>query len=342
MPGCDAVTGHVAVLGDGSMGTTLAETVARGDRRATLWCRSEAVARSIRDDRRNPHHFRDLQLSPALDATHRLDEAVDGASLVIVAVGSPRFRETARTLGAQRATPPAMLSATKGIDLSTLQRMSEVLAEETASRAVGTISGPNVTPDIMARQLTAIVIASPDPAVIAAGARALETPRLKVYGNEDLAGVEIAGVLKNVIAVAMGIATGIGSGSNARSFLFTRGLAEIRRLGMALGASPDTFYGLAGIGDLFLTSTSPDSLNYRVGIELGSGKSLPEILAGMPEVPEGISSTRGCCALARRAGVGMPIAEQTRRILDGEANPASLEDALASHDDGGVDRHAVC
>jgi glycerol-3-phosphate dehydrogenase (NAD(P)+) len=323
------------------MGTTLAETVARGDRRAVLWCRSEAVARAIRDDRRHPHHFSGVTLSPSLDATADLAAAVEGASLVIVAVGSPRVRETARALARIGSRPAALLSATKGLDLTTLQRMSEVLAEETGSASVGTISGPNVTPDIMARQITAVVIASPAPATIEEGRLALATPRLKVYGNADLTGVETAGVLKNAIAIAMGLATGLGSGSNARSYLFTRGLAEIRALGLALGAAPATFYGLAGIGDLFLTSTSPDSLNYRVGIELAAGRPLADIVAGMPEVPEGINSTRGCSALARRAGVVLPVAEQTRRILDGEALPASLEDALASPDALGIDADAL-
>jgi glycerol-3-phosphate dehydrogenase (NAD(P)+) len=333
---------HAAVLGEGSMGTTLAETVARGNRACTLWCRDAAVARAIRNDRRNPNHFPTQQLSAHLTATDDLAEAVHGAALVIVAVGSPRMRETTRALRPHVSSDHVFLSATKGIELSTLKRMSDVLAEDLATNAVGTISGPNVTPDIMAGQLTAIVIASRAPEVIALGTRALETPRLKVFGNDDLTGVELAGVLKNAIAVAMGIATGLDCPSNTRSFLFTRGLAEIRQLAMALGAKPDTFYGLAGIGDLFLTSTSPDSLNYRLGIELGRNKALTDILAGMPEVPEGINSTRGCCALAEQAGVTMPLATRTRQILDGEKSPSSIEEALASPQMFGVDRDALC
>lgn len=333
--------GHVAVLGEGSMGTTLADTVARGDRPCVLWCRSQAVARAIQNEHHNPNHFPSRRLHAHVSATDRLDEAVRGASLVIVAVGSPTFRDVARALGEVVTDDQAVLSATKGIELSTLKRMSELLAEELETEAVGTISGPNVTPDIMAGQLTAIVVGARVPDVIRLSARALETPRLKVYGNEDLAGVEIAGVLKNAIAIAMGIATGLEWGANTRSFLFTRGLAEIRELGLALGAEPGTFYGLAGIGDLFLTSTSPDSLNYRVGIEIARNKSLAEILSGMAEVPEGINSTRGCCALADRAGVAMPLAGRTLQILDGAMPPSSLEDALASHQPYGVDRDAL-
>jgi glycerol-3-phosphate dehydrogenase (NAD(P)+) len=335
------VTGHVAVLGEGSMGTTLAEAVARGHRPSTLWCRDAAVARAVRDRRRNPNHFPAQELSPHLTATGELEEAVRGAALVIVAVGSPRMRETTRALKSVLKPGQVLLSATKGIELSTLKRMSEVLAEDLETSAVGTISGPNVTPDIMAGQLTAIVIASREPAVIDLGARALETPTLRVFGNDDLTGVELAGVLKNAIAVAMGIATGLDCPSNTRSFLFTRGLAEIRQLALALGGKPDTFYGLAGIGDLFLTSTSPDSLNYRLGIELGRHTPLAGILVGMPEVPEGINSTRGCCALAERAGVPMPLANCARRILDGELSPSALLDALASAQAFGVDRDAL-
>jgi glycerol-3-phosphate dehydrogenase (NAD(P)+) len=219
--------------------------------------------------------------------------------------------------------------------------MSEVLVEELRTEAVGAISGPNVTPDIMAGQLTALVVASRHADVVAAGARALTTSRIKVYGNADLVGVEAAGVFKNAIAIAMGVATGLGWPANTRSFLLTRGLAEIRQLGLALGADPATFYGLAGIGDLFLTSTSPDSLNYRVGIELGKGRSLEASVAAMPEMPEGINSTRGCCALAARAGVAVPIAARTLQIIDGQASPGLLEEALVGPDPYSVDRDAV-
>jgi glycerol-3-phosphate dehydrogenase (NAD(P)+) len=335
------MTDTVAVLGEGSMGTALAATVASRDRPCVLWCRSVEVADAIRERRRNPHHFPSHQLPPALSATADIRHAVDGASLVVVAVPSPLFRATAQTLAAVFAPPQMVLSATKGLEASSLKRMSEVLREELRTDAVGTISGPNVTPDIMAGQLTAVVVASPDRNVIAAGARALATPRLKVYGNSDLDGVETAGVLKNAVAIAMGLATGLGWPANTRSFLFTRGLAEIRRLGLALGAGPDTFYGLAGTGDLFLTSTSPDSLNYRVGIELGQGRALAAIVAGMSEMPEGINSTRGCCALADRAGLPVPIAARTLQIIDGHASPASLEEALMGPDPYGVDRDAL-
>jgi glycerol-3-phosphate dehydrogenase (NAD(P)+) len=250
-------------------------------------------------------------------------------------------RETAQALAQVFDPAQLVLSSTKGLESSSLKRMSQVLGEELHTDAVGTISGPNVTPDIMAGQLTAIVVASRDARVIAAGTRALATPRLKVYGNADLAGVETAGVLKNAIAIAMGVATGLDWPANSRSFLFTRGLAEIRQLGLALGAEPATFYGLGGIGDLFLTSTSPDSLNYRVGIELGHGRALPDILAALPEVPEGVNSTRGCCALAARAGVAVPLAARTLQIIEGQAEPASLEEALMGHDPYGVDHDAV-
>ena len=322
------------------MGTTLAATVASRGRRCVLWCRSAEVADAIRERRRNPRHFPTHELPAALSATTDIEHAAGDASLVIIAVPSPLVRDTARTLSRVFKPGQMLLSSTKGLESSSLKRMSEVLGDELRTETVGTISGPNVTPDIMAGHLTAIVVASRDAGVIRAGARALATPRLKVYGNADLVGVETAGVLKNAIAIAMGVATGLGWPANTRSFLLTRGLAEIRQLGLALGAEPATFYGLGGIGDLFLTSTSPDSLNYRVGMELGQGRALENIVAALPEVPEGINSTRGCCALADRAGVTVPIAARTLQIIEGHATPASLEEALMGPDPYGVDHDA--
>ncbi|OBG16163.1 hypothetical protein A5765_08040 [Mycolicibacterium celeriflavum] len=324
------------------MGVALAETVASGDRPCILWCRTADAAREISNRGSHPKHFANRQLSEHLVATHSLEDALSGASLAIVAVPSGEFRHTCTIL--KQAVPdlPPALSATKGVELSGLKRMSEVLAEELQTEAVGTISGPNITPDIMDGQLTAIVIASNQPDVIKLAAVALHRPRLKVYANDDLVGVEFAGVFKNAIAVAMGIASGLDWPSNSRSFVFTRGLAEINALGIALGARDDTFYGLAGIGDLFLTSTSPHSLNYRLGIELGRNNALCAIVARMPEMPEGISSLRGCCALAERLGVAMPLANTTLNILEGRTAATTLEQALVSPDAYGVDADAFC
>lgn len=333
---------NTAVLGDGSMGTTIAETIAASGRACTLWCRSEFAVQEIKNSRRHPNHFPNRQLSAGLVATHRLEEAVEGASLLILAVPSSGFREVAHDLGRVAGRDQVVLSATKGIELSTLKRMSEVVRDELQTDLIGVISGPNVTPDIMAGKMTAIVVASQVPDVVILSAQALHTKRVKVYGNEDLVGVEIAGVLKNAVAIALGIATGLDWGANTRSYIFTRGLAEIRQLGLALGAKPDTFYGLAGIGDMFLTSTSPDSLNYRVGIEIARGKSLSDILKGMKEVPEGIGSTRGCCELARKKGVDVPLSSRTLQILHGEKEPSSLEEALVSPQNYGVDHDAFC
>jgi glycerol-3-phosphate dehydrogenase (NAD(P)+) len=270
-----------------------------------------------------------------------MEDAVRGASLIIVAVGSPGFRETARALSQLVSNDQAVLSATKGIELQTLKRMSDVLEEELHTHAVGAIAGPNITTDIMAGRLTAIVVSSRVPDIIRCASRVLAAPRLKVYGNPDLTGVEIAGVAKNAIAIAMGIATGLDWRANTRSYLFTRGLAEIRQLGVALGGESETFYGLAGIGDLFLTSTSPDSLNYCVGIELARNRSLTDILGGMAELPEGINSTRGTCALAAKAEAAVPLADRTLEIIDGKMSPASLEEVLAGPQPYGVDRDAV-
>ncbi len=333
---------RVAILGDGSMGIALAETVARGDRPCIVWCRTADAAGAISGRRSHPKHFANHQLSEQLSATDSLEEALSGASLMIVAVPSAEFRHVCTLLKQAAPSPPPVLSATKGIELSGLKRMSEVLAEELQTGAVGAISGPNITPDVMDGQLTAIVIASSRPDVVKLGAMALHRPRLKVYASDDLIGVELAGVFKNAIAVAMGIASGLDWPANSRSFVFTRGLAEINALAIALGARGDTFYGLAGIGDLFLTSTSPHSLNYRLGIELGRNDALCDIVARMPEVPEGRNSLRGCCALAESVGVAMPLAKATLNILEGRAPAASLEQALVSPDAYGIDADAFC
>ncbi len=318
---------RVSVVGDGSMGTTLAHVVASAGHRCALWCGDPETARAIGRDHRHPARAQ-LELSPALVATASLEEAVAGASLVIVAVPSAGFRETGRRLGALVGPEQVLLSATKGIELRTLRCMSTLLQETTASEAIGAITGPNITPEIMAGQLTAILVASPSPVARELAARALGTPRLRVEVAEDLRSLELASVLKNVVAISVGVAAGRGMGFNALGLIFARGLAEIEALGVRLGADGGAFRGPAGIGDLFLTASSPQSLNRRLGIELGRGRTLDEVLAGLPEVPEGIGAVRACRLLARKLGMSLPLAETTAAILEGEQDAGALERVL--------------
>ena len=322
-----AAPGPVAVVGDGSMGTTLAHVMASRGRRCTLWCHDPVDARAIDREHRHParpHHA----LSAALRATPSLEEAVAGAALVVVAVHSTRFRETARALGARVEPGQVLLSATKGIELPSLSLMSQVLGETTPARAVGAITGPNITPEIMEGRLSALLVASPSSAARALAAGALAGPRLRVEGTDDLWSHELAAVLKNVVAIAIGVAAGRGMGFNAQGLVFARGLAEIEALGARLGAAAGAFRGIGGAGDLFLTASSPQSLNRRLGVELGGGAPLDEILRGLPEVPEGIGAVRGCRLLARREGIALPLAEATARILEGEEDAGALERVL--------------
>jgi len=324
-PPCD-----VAVLGDGSMGTTLAHVVASAGRKARLWCRSASTAASINEGRRHDRMFPESELAPTLTATTSLEEAVRGAPLVICATPSQSFPDLGKRLRPLVTRDQVLLSATKGIDLRSLRRMSEILRDETKARAVGAISGPNITPEIMAGQLTAIVLASSDHEATAASARVLQTDRLRVYANDDLVGVELVGALKNVVAVAVGIATGLDLALNTRSLLMTRGIAEICHLAVKMGADARTFWGLGGIGDLYLTCTSPQSLNREVGVRLGRGDRLETILADLKEIPESVYTVRACRALGRARGLKLPITEATCRIFDGNLDAKDLEEMLAA------------
>lgn len=318
---------RVAVVGDGSMGTTLAHVMATNGHDVTLWCRDEAAADAVRRDGRHPA-WPAWELHGELGATASLEAAVAGASLVLVAVHSTAFRETARAMCPFVDGGQVLLSATKGIEIPGLRLMSAVLREETRADAVGAVAGLNITPEIMAGQLSALVLASPSSAARALVRRALETPRLPVEETDDLLSAELAAVLKNAAAVAVGIAGGREMGWNGRGMVFARGLAEVEALGARLGATPAAFRGIGGLGDLFLTACSPQSLNRRLGLELGQGRALGEILRGLPEVPEGIGAVRAARAFARRLGVRLPLCEATAAILEGEAGPEALERAL--------------
>lgn len=314
---------RVAVLGGGSMAAALAHVVASGGRPCRLWCPDAPRAAQVRQ-RRHPF-FGDARLSDGVEATTDLDEALRGAALVVVALASSVLRETARELGPRLAPGVALLSATKALEPRTFYRMSQVMAEETGTPAVGALCGPNVTPEIVAGKPTQVVVASPLPEVRARAARLLSTPAFAVQVEADLVSAELAGALKNVVAIGVGIAGGLGLGSNFQSVVLTRGLEELAGLATAMGADRGVFFGLAGLADLFLTATSEHSLNRRVGLDLGRGDPLARILARLPEVPEGVGSGRACRALAARHGLDLPLVEGIARIIDGEASPDMLE-----------------
>jgi glycerol-3-phosphate dehydrogenase (NAD(P)+) len=309
------------------MGATLAHAIATGGRTCALWCSDPASAEAVRRDRRHPARPR-YELSPDVAATHSLEEAVSGASLVVVSVPSPAFRDTARALGPLLDPAQVLLSSTKGIELPGLATMSELLRECTGATAVGAIAGPNITPEIMSGQLTPLLIASPSREARELAEQVFSAAPLQVHLSDDLRSVELAGVLKNVVSIALGIGLGRGMGWNAQGLLFARGLQEIGTLMGALGADPAVLQGMAGVGDIFLTACSPQSLNRTLGMELGRGIEMDKVVGGLPEVPEGIGAVRGARLLARRLGLSLPVCEATAEILEGEAPADALERVL--------------
>jgi glycerol-3-phosphate dehydrogenase (NAD(P)+) len=308
------------------MGATLAHVIANGGRSCALWCADGATAEAVNRERRHPARPR-YELDARVAATASLREAVGGASLVVVAIGSPKFRETARALGPLLRPEQVLLSATKGIELPGGTLMSELLRECTGAAAVGAIAGPNITPEIMMGQLTAILVASPSRKAREMAEEAFGAG-LQVHLSDDLRSVELASVLKNVVSIAIGIALGRGMGWNAQGLVFARALAEVGTLLSALGADAGVLNGIAGVGDIFLTACSPQSLNRTMGMELGRGAKLDEVVAGLPEVPEGIGAVRGARLLARRLGMRLPLCEVTAEILEGEAPADALERVL--------------
>jgi glycerol-3-phosphate dehydrogenase (NAD(P)+) len=318
------------VVGAGAWGTALADLLATGGHEVRLWAREPEVVRSIRERRENATFLPGFTLASSLVATHDHGEAVRDAELIVYAAPSQHLRAVVRE-GATHVAGDAVLAvATKGIEQGTLALMSDVVADELRGRAVVAISGPSFAAEVAARQPTAIVAASSDREAARLTQRALSSAAFRVYSHDDLPGVELGGSLKNVMAVATGIAEGVGLGNNSRAALITRGLAEMTRLGVALGANPVTFAGLAGMGDLVLTCTGALSRNRAVGIEIGRGKTLEQALAGKPTVAEGVVTTKSALALADREGVEMPIATMVYRILfEGHTAPKAVSELMA-------------
>ena len=319
-----AVSTPTAVLGAGSFGTCLAMLSAR-EHDVKIWARRVDVAEAINRDHRNPRYLNDYALSSRIEATSELGEALAGRELVILAVPSQSLREVMELAGPHLEPGAIVVSAVKGIEYETGLTMhgvlEDVLEPEHHPRLVA-LSGPSFAKEIAERQPTVVTLACREEAYAISVQATLSCPWFRCYTQHDVIGVEIAGALKNVIAIAVGMADGMKGGHNARAALMTRGLAEITRLGVALGAEPETFLGLAGMGDLLLTCTGDLSRNRRVGLALGQGRPLDEIVAELGEVAEGIPTTRAACRLAQRLGVEMPIAEQVRAVIEGERTPA--------------------
>lgn len=306
--------GNAAVIGAGSWGTAVASIVATKVP-TVLWARREELAKEIAAEHRNSAYLPDFALPGNLASTSSLEEALGGAEVVVMAVPSHGFREILAAAAPWLRSGVPVISLTKGLEQGTLRRMTEIVAEVVPGRPVGVLTGPNLAKEIMAGQPAASVVATTDEPVSVELQRLFSTEAFRVYTNPDVVGCEIAGALKNVMAIASGMVDGMGFGDNTRAALVTRGLAELTRLGVALGGDPLTFSGLAGMGDLVATCISRQSRNRYVGEELGKGRTIDEIVAEMRMVAEGVKTSRVVLELAARVGVEMPIAEQVVAVL---------------------------
>jgi glycerol-3-phosphate dehydrogenase (NAD(P)+) len=312
-----------AVIGAGAWGTALADLLASNDHETVLWAYESDVAESINTDHENRRFLAGVRLAPSLRASTDQCESIRGAELIVYATPSHHLRAIA-SAGCTEVSPNAILAvATKGIERRTLALMTSVVHSEVPGHPVVGVSGPSFAMEVARREPTAVVAASDDAAAAEVVQAALSNPTFRVYTHDDLIGVELAGALKNVMAVAAGIVEGVGLGFNSRAALITRGLHEMTRLGVAIGAKSSTFAGLAGVGDLVLTCTGALSRNRAVGVEVGRGASLEAALAGKETVAEGVFTTASAVELATREDVDMPIVQTVYRILF-EGHPARL------------------
>ncbi len=317
---------RVAVLGAGSFGTCLALLAARSHD-VVLWARDAGMAVQMERERRNPKYLSEFALPDGLRVTDRLEEALPGATIVICAIPSHGVRDVMRRAGPLLAAEALVVSTVKGIEVETSLLMHEVLAAVLPERLQGRVvalSGPSFARDVAAGKPTAVTLACATEGHAIAVQTALSSPLFRCYTHKDLVGVEVGGALKNVVAIAVGMSDGLGTGLSARSALMTRGLHEIARLGIKLGADPLTFLGLSGMGDLILTCTGDLSRNRTVGLELARGRSLQEIVRGMNEVAEGVRTTYAACGLAAKLGMEMPIATGVRAVLEGQMTPEQV------------------
>ena len=322
-----------AVIGAGSWGTTFAKVLADAGNEVTLWARRPELAERINTDKQNPEYLPGIVLPPGLVATHDPAAAFDECALIAIAIPSQSLRENLTEWASLVPESATLVSLMKGVELGTTKRMTEVIAEVTGAGAdrIAVVSGPNLALEIAQEQPTATVVACADDECAVAVQSACTAPYFRPYTNSDVVGCELGGAVKNVIALACGLAHGMGFGDNTVASIITRGLAETARLGVELGADPLTFAGLAGLGDLVATCSSPLSRNRSFGERLGRGGSLDEAQAATHgQVAEGVKSCRSVLELARRHGVDVPITEAVEAVCFRGLTPAAMLDLLMS------------
>lgn len=311
---------NVTVLGGGSWGTTVASLASKHNR-TTLWARKAELADEVNTRHTNEAYLPGFTLPDRLRATSDLAEAVSEADLLVVGVPTHGFREVLEKSAADVRPWIPVVSLSKGFETGTLLRMTEIIKEVLPGRPAAALSGPNIAREIMNGFAAAGVIATEDLSVAAELQQVLGRGVFRLYTNHDVIGCEVGGALKNVVAIASGIAQGLGVGDNTRAAIITRGLAELTRLGVAMGGEPLTFAGLAGMGDTMVTCISPHSRNRHVGEQLGKGRKLEEIMAEMTMVAEGVKAARLVLELAERHGVQMPIASHIHDVIEGAETP---------------------
>lgn len=324
----------IAVIGAGSWGTTVASIASRRVD-TVLWARRSDLAEAINSARTNPDYLPDHELPDRLTASHDLEEVVSGADLLVMAVPSHGFRDVFSEAAPHLAANRPVVSLTKGIEQETLATMTQVIGEVDESispEVTGVVTGPNLASEIVAGQPTASVAAMRDTDRARAVQGLLMGPTFRVYTNDDVIGCELGGALKNVMAIAAGMSDGLGFGDNTRATLLTRALAEVTRLGVAQGGRPETFAGLAGMGDLIATCSSDRSRNHRVGFGLARGQTLNEITSEMKMVAEGVKTTKSALGLAKAAGVDMPIAAHVDLVLEAELSPREAMSSLMTRE----------
>ena len=313
-----SVSQRVAVIGAGAWGTALARHLADKQISVRLWAHEPEVVQAIEQRRENVVFLQGVQLPSTLTATDQLSDAVAGVDCVIFAVPSHVARLVLSRIGPLLPQSVPFVSATKGIEETTLKLMTQVMQDALPGhmrKSLMVLSGPSFASEVSQGKPTALCLAGQDPGAVKAIQALFMTPTFRVYADDDLIGVQLGGSLKNVMALAAGVVDGLELGHNARAALITRGLAEMIRLGLAMGADPRTFYGLSGVGDLILTCTGPLSRNHSVGVRLGKGERLDGILASMQAVAEGVRTAKAALGLAQRCGVDMPIVQEVNAVL---------------------------
>ncbi len=326
--------GKVAIFSAGSWGTAFSMVLADAGNDVTLWARREEVSRAINDTRENAEYLPGIQLPPGVSATHDPEQALDGADLVVLATPSQTMRGNLATWAPYIADDAVIVSLMKGVELGSLKRMSEVIAEVTGAgpERIAVISGPNLAMEIARREPAASVVACADESVAKQIQLRCHSPAFRPYTSTDVLGCELGGAYKNVVGLAVGMAVGLGFGDNTTASVITRGLAETARLAMALGANPLTLMGLAGLGDLVATCSSPLSRNRSFGVKLGEGMTTEDIYASTSQVAEGAKSCSSLLALAQQTGIDAPIAQYVDAVVAGRMTAQEMMDAFIARD----------